>query len=316
MKNSFHGIRLSRLSVAEIRALVESAPPDEAFMARLARDPRAGVRALARGSKRKNRAEARQVELLAIERNLRAEGFARIAGIDEAGRGPLAGPVTIGCVILTEDTRLPGLDDSKRLSPAVREEMYGRIVESAAAWSVVVMSHVEIDSLGILGAVLEGMRDSVGRLTAAPDIALVDGNREAGLVCRERTIVDGDRKCLSIAAASVIAKVTRDRIMRELDLRWPGYGFAGHKGYGCESHLEAIRRLGPCEIHRFSFRRVIEDAPPGTVRAALETRLRASGTPHDLECAAAGIRRAGERIGGNDLDRLREVYRECRQRFA
>jgi ribonuclease HII len=147
-------------------------------------------------------------------------------------------------------------------------------------------------------------------------MAIVDGNIAPGLACRERAIVDGDAKCISIAAASVLAKVTRDRFMVEMDARWPGYGFAGHKGYGCRSHLDAIRRLGPCEIHRFSFRPVIDDAPEGTVRAALEARFRAAGSLADLDRAARGVRRNGDHIGEATLECLREVYRECRSRFA
>lgn len=312
--------RLSRLRVGEIRRLLADMEPDDALIGRLAQDSRAGVRALARslarGRERMHRLDARLEEMLAIERAFRGEGYRCIAGLDEAGRGPLAGPATVGCVVLPEEARLPGLDDSKRMTPAAREEMEARIKETARAWCVVVVSHLEIDELGILGAVLKGMRGAVERLALRPDIAIVDGNIEPGLVCRERAIVDGDSRCLSIAAASVLAKVTRDRIMAELDTRWPGYGFAEHKGYGCRTHVEAIRAHGPCEIHRFSFRTVIEEAPQGTVRAALEARIRNAESAVELDNVANGIRRASERIGESDLEYLREVYRECRKRFA
>lgn len=320
MPHPLLGTRLSRLSVAEIRKMIAETRPDDAVIERLSLDSRAGVRAivrsLVRGRERMRRLDGRFDEMLAIERTLRSAGHCCIAGLDEAGRGPLAGPVTVGCVILPEDARLPGLDDSKKLTPSNREEMYARIVETARAWCVVVESHLEIDELGILGAVMKGMREAVERLALRPDMALVDGNVEPGLACMERAIVDGDARCVSIAAASVLAKVTRDRIMAELDARWPAYGFAGHKGYGCRKHVEAIRAHGPCEMHRFSFHTVIEEAPPGTVRAALEMRLRNARSAEELECAANGIRRNSGRIREKDLEFLREVYRACRKRFG
>ena len=312
--------RLPRLKVGEIRRLLESAEPDGAVIERLSRDPRAGVQALARslvsGRERKRRLDVRMEDLRAFECSLRREGYHRIAGVDEAGRGPLAGPVAVGCVVLPENARLPGLDDSKRMTPKSRVAMERRIIETAEAWSVILVGHVEIDELGILGAVLEGMRGSVERLAVRPDFALVDGNVDPGLSCRSRTVVGGDARCMSVAAASVLAKCARDRFMVGMDERYPGYGFARHKGYGCQAHINAIRRLGPCGIHRFSFHTVIEEAPEGTVRAAIETRLRGAETPAELERAAHGIRRVDARIGEHDLARLREVYRECRQRFS
>jgi ribonuclease HII len=309
--------RLSRLSITEIRRAVADYPPDEALIAKLQRDPRAGVRALADSlenrRERGSRLETKHEEMLAIERGLRANGSNHIAGLDEAGRGPLAGPVSVGCVILPENIHLPGLDDSKKMSAKAREEMYARIAEEAVAWTVVLLDHLEIDELGIHGAVMEGMRRAVDRLGFRPDTALVDGRSLPGLGCRERAIVDGDALCLSIAAASVMAKVTRDRVMVEMDARYPEYGFAGHKGYGCEEHVEALRKYGPCPIHRFSFRTIAEVSPPGTVRAALEHRLRDASTAEDLERAAAGIGRNGELFGGETLEYLRGVYRECRE---
>jgi ribonuclease HII len=320
MPHPLFGKRLSRLSVADIRMYIDMETPDGALVERLERDPRRGIRAIAksfvRERERERRIDDRMEELLAIERTLREAGSHAIAGLDEAGRGPLAGPATVGCVILPEAGGIRGLDDSKRLTAAVREEMYARIVETARAWCVVTVSHLEIDEFGILGAVLRGMRGAVERLALRPDMALVDGNVEAGLVCRERAIVDGDARCVSIAAASVLAKVTRDRIMRELDERFPQYGFGGHKGYGCREHTDAIRAHGPCELHRFSYHPVIDMSPQGKVRTALETRLGSAETAETLESAANGIRRNGERIGEADLDYLRGVYRECRKRFV
>ncbi len=320
MDHPLHRKRLSRLSITEIRRAIGDYPPDAALIAKLERDPRAGVRALAQSIgnhlERNNRLEAKHEEMLAIERGLRANGSRLIAGLDEAGRGPLAGPVSVGSVILPEGIHLTGLDDSKKMSAKAREEMYDRIAAEAVAWTVVLLDHLEIDELGIHGAVMEGMRRAVERLGTSPDTALVDGRSLPGLRCRERAIVDGDALCLSIAAASVMAKVTRDRVMVEMDARYPEYGFAGHKGYGCEEHVEALRRLGPCPIHRFSFRTIAEASPQGTVRAALERRLREAPTLGDLDRAAAGIGRNGELFGGETLEYLRGVYRECREELG
>lgn len=320
MDNPLFYKRLSCMSVAEIRREIMDCPPEEEIVARLQNDPRAGVRALVHsiGSRleRRKRLEMKHEELLAIERGLRANGSHCIAGLDEAGRGPLAGPVSVGCVILPEDIHLPGLDDSKKMSMKTREEMYDRIMEKASAWSVTLLDNLEIDELGIHNAVLEGMRRAFDHLSVRPDTALIDGRFAPGLECRERAIVDGDALSLSIAAASVVAKVTRDRIMVEMDARFPGYGFAGHKGYGCEEHVEALRRLGPCPIHRFSFRTIAEVSPPGMVRTGLEQRLRGAANQQDLDRVAAGIHRNGELFGEETLEYLRGVYRECREELG
>ena len=179
MDNPFHHKRLSLMSITEIRRMIGDAPPDAALIDRLQSDPRAGVRALVQSIgkrlERKNRIEAKHEEMLAIERGLRANGSRYIAGVDEAGRGPLAGPVSLGSVILPENIHLPGLDDSKKMSAKAREEMYARIAEEAVAWSVVMLDHLEIDELGIQGAIMEGMRQAVERLGVPPDTALIDG---------------------------------------------------------------------------------------------------------------------------------------------
>lgn len=315
MPHPLSGKRLSLLGVAEIRRILQETPPDDATVEKLRRDPRAGVQALARtrcGSlNRAARLEERYGEMLAFESRYRIEGVCSIAGLDEAGRGPLAGPVSVGCVILPEEGRFPGLDDSKRMTPRSREEMYARLTGEARAWSVVLIDHLDIDELGIHGAVLKGMRLAVEALDVKPDLALVDGKFLPGLDCRERAVVDGDALCLSIAAASVIAKVTRDRFMVEMDERYPGYGFAGHKGYGCAEHVEALRRQGPCDIHRFSFHTIADTAPSGAIRAVLERRLRSTATRFDLERAANGIGRNSRYFREADLEYLRGVYREC-----
>jgi ribonuclease HII len=182
-----------------------------------------------------------------------------IAGVDEAGCGPLAGPVVVAAVILDPARRINGLDDSKLLTVATREKLYARIVERAVAWSVVAVEVEEIDRINIYHARMAGMLRAILALSRAPAFALIDGNRlPRQLPCRARAIVDGDAIVPSISAASIIAKVTRDRIMCELDAHWPGYGFARHKGYSVPEHLDALQRLGPCPLHRRSFAPVRE----------------------------------------------------------
>ncbi|MDP2984151.1 MAG: ribonuclease HII [Candidatus Latescibacter sp.] len=316
MESSLAGKRLSLLSVTEIRKLLEGVAPDEALIAKLKHDSRAGVRNLACSfSARKEHndcLEFKHAEMLTFECELRAGGISLIAGLDEAGRGPLAGPAAVGCVIFADDVHLPGLDDSKKMTAPNREEMYSRILDASRAWSVVVTDHREIDEFGVHVAVLRGMGKAVENLSVTPEIALVDGRSLPQLACPGRSIVHGDALSLTIAAASVLAKVTRDRIMVEMDSRYPGYGFAGHKGYGSSEHIEAVRKLGPCDIHRISFEIVSAVSPPGTVRTILEKRLWDATSPAVLECAANGIARNSRFISENDLDYLRSVYRECK----
>lgn len=177
-----------------------------------------------------------------------------VAGVDEAGRGPLAGPLAVAAVILDPAQPIAGLDDSKKLSAKRREALYAEIVAHARAWSVVLVAVEEIDRVNILQATLAGMCRAVRGLAVAPDAAWIDGNRlPRELPCPGRAIVGGDALEPAISAASILAKVTRDRIMVELDATWPGYGFAVHKGYGTRRHLEALARLGPCPEHRRSF---------------------------------------------------------------
>jgi ribonuclease HII len=177
-----------------------------------------------------------------------------LAGVDEAGCAPLAGPVVVAAVILAPARRINGLDDSKVINEATREKLYTRIVERSRAWSVVAVEVEEIDRVNIFHARMTGMTRALEMLGCAPAFALIDGNHlPRTLPCPARAIVDGDAIAPSISAASIIAKVTRDRLMREMDARWPGYGFARHKGYGVPEHLDALRRLGPCPLHRRSF---------------------------------------------------------------
>ncbi len=192
-------------------------------------------------------------DLLAFELLARRQGYRQIAGIDEAGRGPLAGPVLAAAVILPEGVGLPGVTDSKKLTPAKREMLFDLIMARALAVGVGSADHLLIDRINILQATLTAMQRAIAALAIPPDYLLIDGISAIPLNIPQKTIKRGDSASLSIAAASIIAKVTRDRLMLEFDVRYPGYGFAGHKGYGSASHLEAIVNLGPCEIHRKSF---------------------------------------------------------------
>lgn len=187
-----------------------------------------------------------------VEREALTRGFARVAGIDEAGRGPWAGPVVAAAVILDPDDLPDGLNDSKKLTHARREELHGIILAKAEV-GIGIVDVAVIDRDNILQATYAAMIQAVAALTSAPLFALVDGNRAPKLACPVETVIEGDGKCLSIAAASIIAKVTRDRLMIDLDRQCPGYGFAKHKGYGTAEHQVALARLGPTAHHRRSF---------------------------------------------------------------
>ena len=176
-----------------------------------------------------------------------------VAGVDEAGRGPLAGPVVVAAVVLDPDKPLDGLDDSKKLSEKRREALFPLIVERSLAWTVVAIEVDEIDRINILQATLLGMRRAVEQLVPAPSLALIDGNRAPALTCAVRTIVGGDGLEPAISAASILAKVTRDRLMKKLHIDYPDYGFDRHKGYPTADHLARLTRYGPCPIHRRSF---------------------------------------------------------------
>ncbi len=182
----------------------------------------------------------------------RAQGFSCVCGIDEAGRGPLAGPVVAAAVVLDPENIPSGLNDSKKLDVATREALFAELMTSAKI-GVGIGDHLRIDRDNILAATLWAMAQAVQNLTEVPHYALVDGNRAPKLNCVVQTIVAGDTSCLSIAAASIIAKVTRDRIMVALHEEFPGYGFASHKGYGTVLHHAALNELGPCIHHRKSF---------------------------------------------------------------
>ena len=201
--------------------------------------------------------EQKQSQLY-FEEMARRRGYRAVAGIDEAGRGPLAGPVVAAAVILPEKFDLPGLNDSKQISEKKRNHLYPLINEQALAIGIGVSRACEIDEINILQATLMGMSRAVGRLAVQPDFLLVDGITPVPLDIEQKTIKQGDSRSLSIAAASVVAKVVRDRIMVAYDRLFPEYGFAGHKGYGSQKHRDAVAEHGPCVCHRRSFAGVRE----------------------------------------------------------
>lgn len=202
----------------------------------------------------KEKEEERLKQLKEYENQLRSKGFEFICGIDEAGRGPLAGPVVVASVIMPADSIIEGVNDSKKVSEKKREKLYDLILEEAISYGVGIIGQDEIDDINILNATKKGLTMSLKELDKKPDLIIVDALTHIDtLGIPYESIIKGDAKCYSIAAASIIAKVTRDRIMREWDKVYPQYGFATHKGYGTAAHIKAIKEYGPCPLHRKTF---------------------------------------------------------------
>lgn len=193
------------------------------------------------------------MDMWEFEHKYISEGYHFICGVDEAGRGPLAGPVCAAAVILPEGIEIPGLNDSKKLSDKKRRELFQVICENAIAYSVAFADHAEIDEVNILQATYLAMERAIRGLNVNPDFALIDGNRAKDFGVPLETIVGGDGRSASIAAASILAKVTRDNYMLEMAKEYPQYGFEIHKGYGTKAHYAALTECGPCPIHRMSF---------------------------------------------------------------
>ena len=211
---------------------------------------------------RTKKEEAPAVDWLLYERTAREEGYSLVCGVDEAGRGPLAGPVFAAAVILPPDTIIEGVNDSKKLSEKKREALFDIIREKALAYGIAAADHNEIDDINILNATYLAMRRALEMLEPAPDLIIVDGNRlPPELPAEGRTLVKGDALCHSIACASVLAKVSRDRFMLTMAEKYPEYRFDKHKGYGTAAHIAALREHGMCPIHRRSFLKKIEGIP-------------------------------------------------------
>ena len=194
-----------------------------------------------------------QIDMLEYEKRLLQQGYKLIAGIDEAGRGPLAGPVCAAAVILPENTEIPGLNDSKKLTDKRRRELMPIIKQTAVAYGIAFADEKEIDEINILQATFLAMERAVSQLSIKPDYLLIDGNRKKDMGVPAETVIKGDSLSASIAAASVLAKVTRDDFMLEMAEKYPMYGFDVHKAYGTKAHYEALRQFGPCPLHRMSF---------------------------------------------------------------
>ncbi len=212
----------------------------------------------------------RNDDIWGFDERIRREGYRRIAGVDEVGRGCLAGPVVAAAVVLPHEFKDGRIRDSKQLSASARELLFDVITKNAVSYGVGVVPPETIDSINILRAALLAMAKAVQKLNEPPDIVLVDGNQRMPGAVQQVTVKGGDNKSLSIASASIIAKVYRDRIMRELDTEYPEYGFASNKGYGTRSHVSALNRFGPCPVHRRSFapvRRAAESLPELPLRA-------------------------------------------------
>lgn len=244
-------------SIAEIREELASA--DERalslLLAEYEKDTRAGVVKLVAAQRKKQQKlqeERQRLETMRIYEH-KYEDLGLVCGIDEAGRGPLAGPVVAGAVILPHDCEILYLNDSKKLSEKKREELFDEIKEKAVAWGIGMASPARIDEINILQATYEAMREAVAALNPPPQVLLNDAVKIPEISLRQVPIIKGDAKSLSIAAASVLAKVTRDRLMREYDKVMPEYGFAANKGYGSAAHIAALQEYGPSPIHRKSF---------------------------------------------------------------
>ncbi|UAK17115.1 ribonuclease HII [Sporolactobacillus terrae] len=248
---------MRRMTIAELKTrLSDGISLSEEEQQQLRTDSRAGVRQLlVKWEKKRAHLQAlveRYHQMNHFENEARLAGAQRVAGIDEAGRGPLAGPVVAACVVLKPETVIPGINDSKQLTAAKRDFLYDQIRESAAFYGIGIASAQEIDAINIYQAAKKAMVRAVKQMDRQPDHLLIDA-MELPLDIPQTSLIKGDARSNSIAAASILAKVTRDRLMCDLDSVYPGYDFASHKGYGTKAHLKAIERLGTCPEHRMTF---------------------------------------------------------------
>ena len=244
-------------SIKEIQEIFENADMSEydSIQESLKDDERAGVIKLIMKYNKKKKAFEDEVQRIfdMKEFERKYSDYQYICGIDEVGRGPLAGPVCAGAVILPKDAEILYVDDSKKLSGKKREELYKEITDQAIAYKTVFMNHEVIDEINILQATYKAMRQAVNELNPQPDLLLIDAVHIPELEVKQVSIIKGDAKSFSIAAASIVAKVERDHLMEKYDELYPEYGFAGNKGYGSKEHIEAIKKYGPCPIHRRTF---------------------------------------------------------------
>lgn len=255
----------SNYTIKEIKKYLKKIKVDEKTINNLISDSRKGVQKLAKKykkiEKRKKELKEKWKKMNSINDKLREKGYEFICGLDEAGRGPLAGPVVASAVLLDPFEKIIGLDDSKKISEKRREELFEEINKKAISVGVGIVENDIIDEINIQQASFKAMKKAINKLEFLPDYLLVDGNREIPEIdILQKTIIDGDAKVNSIAAASIIAKVTRDRIIESYDKDYPQYGFAQNKGYGTKEHINALKKYGPTPIHRYSYSVVNENA--------------------------------------------------------
>jgi len=311
---------LAEMSVLGIRSLIDSLDegvPEELLLSMEA-DSRVQVRELAGRTRRRAEAEqqqqAQQQRMLALEHKYHGKGLRLVAGVDEAGRGPLAGPVVAAAVVFEPGGELPRARDSKSISEHNRETIFQQIHGCALAVGVGVADYHEIDRINIHNASILAMYRAVEQLPVSPEAVLVDGKMVLKMDLPQEAVVGGDRKCLSIAAASIVAKVTRDRMMAEFDSRYPGYGFAQHKGYPTADHVRAIRELGPCPIHRRTFGQVAECGSFGNgLWTEFYHGLAAAVSADELEKIAASIKPSRAELNNGELASLRALYKRRRE---
>ena len=241
------------MTIKEIENVFLQGDAPAEFIELCRHDSRKSVQTILRRYERAQKECERLHAMYAYERVAAEAGRTIVAGVDEAGRGPLAGPVAVAAVILPQECHLPRLNDSKKLSAAVREALYDEIVNAAISYHVTLIDAETIDRMNILQATRMGMYEAIAALSPAPDEVLIDAVELPKLTMPSKSIIKGDAKSASIAAASILAKVTRDRLMEEYDNTYPHYGFAKHKGYGTREHIDAIRTYGVCPLHRKSF---------------------------------------------------------------
>ena len=250
-------MNIEKFTIKELERLFKSEQADEALAAACRQDGRIAAQKLAeRYEKQQARRQVERLRLSAMyqyENEAYSRGRKIVAGVDEAGRGPLAGPVSVAAVILPPNLLLPRLNDSKKLSAGVREELYEKILAQAVSVRQVFIQPELIDRINILQATMRGMYEALAGLEPQPEQVLIDAVHLKELTVPQLSLIKGDARSASIAAASIIAKVARDRLMDEYDKAYPEYGFAAHKGYGTAEHIAALRRYGPCPIHRMSF---------------------------------------------------------------
>ena len=308
--------RLQRMTLGQIGAIVQNlSAENRKLLALLEKDRRVGARRLAlKCSRRLDLLEAekdRIERLTKLERSFWDQNIQRVAGVDEVGRGCLAGPVVAAAVILPPRVGIYALDDSKKLNPEKREELSREILEKAAAVGIGQVEAEEIDRANILQASLIAMRLALADLRLKPQQVLVDGHQTPQSPFPEMAVVDGDARSQSIAAASVVAKVYRDRLMLERERQYPQYGFARHKGYGTHQHLSALQQHGPCPLHRRSFRPVarLVDQRHSARFVSFKKKLEDSCSLGELERSGHRIRRVRNQLIMQELQELRRIYK-------